>query len=137
MSEIPTSQRCSRCKIEKPLEAFHRQWSTVTGRHGWCKDCYNANARLKRNKKVTPEQRARWNRATKYGLTEQQYQEMLSQQQRCCLICGEEKPLMVDHCHQTGRVRGLLCHRCNLRLTGVEDPDFLKAALAYLAGHKD
>jgi len=138
MFEIPESQRCSRCKIEKPLEAFHRQWSTVTGRHAWCKDCFNANARLKRNKKVTPEQRARWNRATKYGLTEQQYQEMVARQAGLCAICESEMEYpRIDHCHRSGRVRALLCQRCNLRLAGIEDPVFLQAALKYLALHQE
>lgn len=70
---------------------------------------------------------------------------MLEVQDYACAICGEmedklredgtEQPLSVDHCHVSGRVRGLLCHRCNTAL-GLfrDDPEVLKRAIEYL-GH--
>lgn len=52
-----------------------------------------------------------------------------------CAVCGEEKKLHVDHCHDTGKVRGMLCFACN---TGIgklkDDPDLLLAAHRYLLG---
>ena len=52
----------------------------------------------------------------KYGITERQYRLMLRRQKGRCSICGtlpKKRRLAVDHCHLTGRVRGLLCYHCN------------------------
>lgn len=53
-----------------------------------------------------------------YGLTPEQYQAMLQSQGGRCKICGrtEKTRLAVDHCHKTGKVRGLLCTKCNSAL---------------------
>ena len=48
-----------------------------------------------------------------YGLTIQQYQSMLHNQNNCCAICKKEKKLWIDHNHSTGKVRALLCPSCN------------------------
>lgn len=53
-----------------------------------------------------------------YGITSLEYDELLSQQDNSCAICQNSaidngKRLAVDHCHVTGKVRGLLCHKCN------------------------
>lgn len=68
----------------------------------------------------------------RYGITEQDYNEMAEEQEHACLICGEQKKLVVDHNHDTGEVRGLLCDRCNLRLGIIEDTEWLQKALSYL-----
>jgi hypothetical protein len=57
-----------------------------------------------------------------YDITKEQYENMLQQQNFCCAICSSnvesqrDKTLVVDHCHTTGKIRGLLCHSCN---TGI------------------
>lgn len=66
----------------------------------------------------------------KYGITIQDYLEILAQQGGVCALCAnppnEGKKLHVDHCHETGRVRGLLCHQCNWYLGKVDkDPGLL------------
>lgn len=76
-----------------------------------------------------------------YGLTPEQFIEMEAKQEGRCAIC-KRKPtgstpqvsrLHVDHCHLTGRVRGLLCHRCNLAIGQLyEDPELFRNALEYL-----
>lgn len=67
---------------------------------------------------------------SRYGITSEDYAEMLKSQNSLCLICEEEKPLHVDHCHSTGKVRGLLCHSCNNGLGCFKDSSerCLKAA---------
>jgi hypothetical protein len=84
----------------------------------------------------------------RYGIDRAAYEEMFKQQNGLCLICRkpetslnqhthEPRLLSVDHCHSTGKVRGLLCKRCN---TGIgafeEDPDLMKAAIRYIRRHK-
>jgi ParB/RepB/Spo0J family partition protein len=72
----------------------------------------------------------------KYGLTLADYDAMLAAQQGVCAICEEppgKERLVIDHCHRSERVRGLLCHRCN-RLLGHagDDPATLRVAANYL-----
>lgn len=74
-------------------------------------------------------------RLKQYGLTPESYSEMVKSQEGRCLICGEHGSLVVDHDHRTGKVRGLLCDRCNRFLgiieTGITIGDF-RTALNYL-----
>jgi hypothetical protein len=80
----------------------------------------------------------------KYGITEERYQEMLKAQNGLCLIClqpetatdnrmgGNVKRLAIDHCHNTKKVRGLLCQRCNQGIGNFKhNPEFLKRAALY------
>jgi hypothetical protein len=72
-----------------------------------------------------------------YGLTAQQYEAMTITQGGRCLICADEPDqLVVDHCHATGRVRGLLCSSCNTALGFMRDsPLIALAASSYLSEH--
>jgi hypothetical protein len=76
-------------------------------------------------------------RERKYGLRQSAYALLIHTQGNKCVICGASpngKPLAVDHCHETRRVRGLLCQQCNLGLGRFKDnTDLLLAAAAYLA----
>lgn len=94
---------------------------------------YNRNKEnwIKRSSKTNRKS----NLKTKYGLSEQDYENKLIEQNYVCFICGEktEKRLAVDHDHETGQTRDLLCHKCNMGL-GCYNDDFnlLKKALNYL-----
>jgi len=73
----------------------------------------------------------------KYGLDETQYLLILKSQQGRCAICRREpcsgENFAVDHCHQTQKVRGLLCITCNTAIGSLhDDPELLRAAAAYL-----
>jgi hypothetical protein len=70
----------------------------------------------------------------RYGITEEDYDEMSSSQNGKCAICEKDpKRLVVDHCHSTGRVRGLLCDPCNAILGKWEDDSRIaRRAAAYL-----
>jgi hypothetical protein len=75
-----------------------------------------------------------------YGISVEQYLALKQQQGDLCAICGNAPRgalgLHVDHCHKTGKVRGLLCHHCNtaIGLLG-ERVDRMRAAIAYLEMH--
>lgn len=56
----------------------------------------------------------------RYGLSEEAYLEMLQKQNNCCAICKSESMLYVDHCHTTGKVRGLICPSCNTMVGFLE-----------------
>ncbi len=95
-----------------PLSRFY--FNKVQGRHhSWCDEC---RLRYQRSKQL---QRL-------YGITIEQYEQMAQDQGGKCLICREtpvrvkNSPLYVDHCHKTGRVRGLLCNPCNSFVGYVE-----------------
>ena len=69
-----------------------------------------------------------------YGLSREDFNVMYHQQGGTCAIdTCDRKAVHVDHCHETGRVRGLLCAYCNVRLECVENPTWLEAAQEYLA----
>jgi len=74
-----------------------------------------------------------------YGLSVEQYEAMRVAHNECCAICGASAysqphgTLCIDHCHKTGRVRGLLCKKCNTMIGMAEDQEWvLEKAIAYL-----
>lgn len=75
------------------------------------------------------------NRLRRVGVTEEQYQKQLEQQNGVCAICGGtcSKALAADHCHKTNKFRGLLCNNCNRGLGHFkDDPNLLQKAMGYL-----
>jgi hypothetical protein len=117
--------------------------------HAAHKDEINALRRLRwANNPERKEQHRRYRRKTRrkdtlkyyYGISPDDYDRLFAQQRGACAICRERpaKTLCIDHCHATGKVRGLLCRRCNLGLGHLDDsPTLVSAALAYLAGSRD
>ena len=76
-------------------------------------------------------------RLKRYGLTRDEYTALLSSQEHRCAICEAElhnnRLTHVDHCHKTGKVRGILCHHCNLLLGNARDSlTVLSSAYSYL-----
>jgi hypothetical protein len=70
----------------------------------------------------------------KYKLTPEQVVELTEGQGGRCAICRRKSELVVDHCHETGRVRGMLCRRCNLGIGHLDDSaQMVRAALLYLS----
>ncbi len=75
---------------------------------------------------------------SKYGITLDYYLSLLNKQKNRCAICRKSEPflnrrLAIDHCHRTGKVRGLLCTNCNTFLGRIEDnPKLLERAIAYV-----
>jgi hypothetical protein len=95
---------------------------------------------------IKKERAARSNLAralTRLGLTREAYDAMLAAQNGACAICGAASGndrgyrLHIDHDHETGKVRALLCHGCNTGIGGFSDnPELLRAAADYLDRHR-
>jgi hypothetical protein len=69
----------------------------------------------------------------RYGIGADEFDELVRQQGGVCAICGRDEPEHVDHSHDTGEVRGILCFNCNGGLGQFRDSiDALRAAAAYL-----
>jgi Recombination endonuclease VII len=97
--------------------------------------------RRRRKRQTDPEHRDKRLRYI-YGISLEEYDAMLERQGGVCAICKKApargKVLFVDHCHVTGRVRGLLCAKCNSVLAfGHDDLDILRAAIAYLQAARE
>jgi hypothetical protein len=138
--------RCSRCGQEKNPEDFSLARNITRGRQYWCRECAAQFARERIwawRQSLDPELRARYDRSSNlmrlYGLTLDEYDALVVQQDGVCAICGEPpvkgrgKRLVVDHDHQTGRIRGLLCALCNVAIGYLrEDPELFDRAKTYL-----
>ena len=88
-----------------------------------------------KNRKLYPEKNRAGTLRYRYDLTLEQHRMMYLAQNGCCAICGKSVPydkMATDHDHNTGRVRGLLCNRCNIRIGIFDEHDLLEKALNYL-----
>lgn len=117
-SKTWTSKTCSKCKEIKPIAKFNVDNYRADGYCTHCKDCRAIISRsyVKSNPEKT---RNRYLRS--YGISTAEYEKLLKNQKQCCAICltpqaGLSKRLVVDHCHITKRVCGLLCNPCNLAI---------------------
>lgn len=119
-------KRCPGCGLLKPSEAYATGVRMTDGLQCRCRACQK-DAR-------TPE-RVLAKRLQRYGIGVGQYRELVLAQEGRCALCAQ--PLgarhEVDHCHSTGRVRGILCTGCNTGLGRFgDDPDRLREAARYL-----
>ena len=135
---------CPSCSETKALDAFTIRKSGRVGEPvTHCKPCRVAERKKKRveNREhfLHIERKSKFKR--QYGISIEQYDSMLANQNNGCALCGTEKPsnrtkyFSVDHCHLTGKIRGLLCTKCNRGLGFFNDrPELLRAAAVYLTG---
>ena len=121
---------CTHCHVDKEDSQFYRARHTTSGLQSWCKDC--TKAAVKKNSY------REWKLRSYFGITEKEYWGLHDAQKGVCWICKQpesdpRKSLSVDHCHETLRIRGLLCGTCN-RAIGFfkEDPALLARALEYV-----
>lgn len=143
---LPEAKVCSKCGVEKPIDAYGKQKGGRFGRHPTCKECRRASTRrhyeenrdgILAKQKLNPQkhENQRWaERKAKYGVTREIYAAMVAAQDGRCAVCGERPDrLCIDHDHETGKVRGLLCSSCNIALGHFrDDPVRLAAAIGYL-----
>ena len=129
---------CKLCNVEKSEEnyyKFHDKWSDNLYLSSRCKPCHQQHKKENANK-------AKNNKTEKlklrYGLTYEQWESMREKENYACMICGItedelNKVLDVDHCHESEKVRGVLCNHCNNIIGRAKDNvDLLKAAITYL-----
>lgn len=142
---------CAACQEELDLSEFHKDKSRADGRHAYCRSC---RSRLNRGYRVSnaiavegrkrqwirenPEKnRLIWRRShlkRHYNMTIEEFDALVVAQGNACAICREEKKLVVDHDHDSGKVRGLLCHSCNIAVGRLGDGALLQRALNYVGG---
>ena len=126
---------CSKCNTNQPIEQFlkHKGHRGSIERSSWCRTCAAAHNRewRKKNKEHVKNQRL----LKQYDMTLEEYKQMAEQQNGVCAICGGPPTLMmggsgtkeqyrlldVDHDHNTGAIRGLLCNKCNRGIGDFED----------------
>ena len=135
---MKTTKKCSKCGTVKPTTEFYLRNSRSTGLVSACKVC-TENYR-KANRNTTKDTNAYLIRT--YNIDLKDYERILDNQGGVCAICstsvpgGNNKRLSVDHCHTTGKVRGLLCRLCNAGIGKLkDDPALTRKATEYLERH--
>jgi len=137
-------KKCIKCNLEKEQYKFYKSRTE-------CKKCQNKRRNDRRMKDPNKEweRQRQYKMKKKYGITNEDYLILLNRQNSKCAICNNEektncsstrlepRKLAVDHNHSTGKVRELLCTKCNTVLGKVnEDIEILKSMIAYLEKHK-
>jgi hypothetical protein len=131
---------CPKCKVVKKQNEFAADRSRFDGLQTYCKTCNSIKHKKHRDanpekyktgivrvKKYNSKQEASraYSLSSKYGITIQDYEDMLLKQNYKCAICEKEfisrKKTYIDHCHSKGHVRGLLCQNCNIALGHIKD----------------
>lgn len=123
---------CGKCKLSKSITEFLKRRQGEPGYRHWCKSCVNAGN--KANYYKTKKQKHTKYVARTYNID---YDSLLALQGGACAICrttnSGKRMFHIDHCHTTGKVRGLLCSNCNVGIGNLRDNiDILKSAVAYL-----
>lgn len=144
-------KKCCRCEKLKDFSCYHKKSHSPDGRRSSCKECdANYNRQKRRGTYVSFSRKPKYpftghylskdykrnnHLLVHYGITIEHYREMVKKQKGLCAICDNnlEELLCVDHDHQTGAVRGLLCHKCNQGIGLFKDNQkLLRRAIKYL-----
>lgn len=138
-TKIPL-RKCRKCNKEgwdvSELDLFAKAGgSNKFGRYNLCKECHTSSDNsIKHNNSLEK-------RVKKFGITVTQYEDMIISQNNSCAICkkhkddftGRGKNFHIDHCHTSGKVRGLLCSNCNTGLGQFKDNvQYLENAIQYV-----
>lgn len=141
-----TLKWCGKCKKWLPLDNFAKNKIKWDGLQERCSNCRREHwenkgkyTRILPSKEILKKKRRKWI-INSYGITEEEYENLLKYQDNKCAICGTTdwgRPSpCIDHNHKTGEVRGLLCNRCNRTLGLANDSfDLLNLMVEYLKKH--
>ncbi|MEU0964512.1 endonuclease VII domain-containing protein [Streptomyces sp. NPDC005917] len=123
-AEVPEGHKlCRACGEVKPHREWHGNATASDGLSTRRKACRSARGRQDHLKRQC-------------GITEAEREELIASQGGVCCICPSAPPAHVDHCHKTGRVRGVLCFSCNAALGQFKDqPEAIRRAAAYVEGN--
>jgi hypothetical protein len=148
-------KQCIKCQQIKDASDFYQEKRVHDGLSARCKDCMKADATQsysKNKEKVLGRLKSDYDSRKaknsdlkrKYGITIDDWDEMFEAQNKCCAICGTSNSnhasgsFVVDHCHSSLQIRGLLCGICNAMLGQAKDStETLKAAIVYLEKERD
>lgn len=151
------TKTCPSCLSQLPLSSFNKS-NRRDGYQTYCRACHNkmqrekyqADPQAKLKRQMRERKRKSLNPLAKkdaelkrlYGISVETYLDILGAQNGVCKICNNDcktkYSLSVDHNHQTGKVRGLLCNRCNRAIGMFEDsPHLLRSAAKYLEDMED
>ena len=144
-------KKCTNCNETKSTDEFQRNKKKKDGFQSWCRACQNSwNNKSQKIRRSTIEGKQKyneymrqfaWNRK-KIGVNPSEYDRKFFEQKGCCAICNRHQSefnmsLAVDHDHETGQVRGLLCVNCNLFVGRLEkEENIAKKAESYLVSWK-
>lgn len=131
-------KQCSKCGITKAKTEFYKEKRSKQGVQSMCKECFKTWQQSDKGKLASRKAHLQ----QQYSITLDDYDNMLQEQNHACAICGTDvkdcekgsgNHLAVDHCHTTGKVRGLLCASCNILLGKAKDSvTILQSAISYL-----
>ena len=115
---------CTKCLEDKPQDEFYKH-AGRTSYYKYCKKCHVKRTMAWHKDNPGKSAESRWKAYGIVGMTWELYQQMLSDQESGCAICQKPcasgRQLAVDHDHETGRVRGLLCMSCNQFIGKLEN----------------
>ena len=129
------TKECLRCLKDLEVSLFHKRGG---GWQNYCKECTKEYNR-EHYQRLSHHDRKRRQLRQRYKLPMSEYARMFAEQKGNCLICtrhSEDRALVVDHCHDSGKIRGLICSQCNagIGLLGDgRDPEIFDRARQYLA----
>jgi Recombination endonuclease VII len=124
-------KRCPGCGEWKALDQFPRNKNSKDGRHSYCKPCHNARGKETYERLYGSTRPYHLKR--RYGIGADEFDDLVVRQGGVCAICGRPDPEHVDHDHESGAVRGILCFNCNGGLGQFRDSiDALRSAASYL-----
>lgn len=128
-------KKCTKCKKNKVISEYPFRNSSYDGYGTICRTCLRKLNRItyqKYKKRITLANK-KHKLKKQYGLTIEEYHAMISSQAQKCKICDGLKSLVIDHDHETKKIRGLLCQDCNKGLGFFKDSKtFLQSAIKYL-----
>lgn len=138
---MQNEKKCNKCLQTKSISNFAKHSGRKSGYIEQCKQCKREYDRAHR----TPEKNAQY-KVSCYGITFAQYSAMVVSQNNKCAVCHKEEAakfrgkktmaLAIDHCHKTGKVRGLLCSNCNTAMGKLKDNvATLESMIKYLGLH--
>jgi len=148
------TKTCPSCKLDKYFSEFGKDKSKPTGLSSYCKPCASLNRsknysknpqkekeKLKEYYKNNKDKSRSYSLKNLYGLSIEEFNEMKYMQGNSCKICKThennlKRKLFVDHCHETEKVRGLLCQSCNTMIGNAKDNILvLQSAINYLSSN--